>query len=56
MAGINENMEHFIQNQSKITPGDQYQNGRYTVIKELAEGGQGRVLLVTDNTGDNHIE
>jgi hypothetical protein len=52
-ADLNVKLEHSIQNEYKITAGDKYQNGRYTVIKELAEGGQGKVLLVTEN---NHVE
>jgi serine/threonine protein kinase len=43
-------MAHFVQDSNAITTGDQYQRGRYTMIRQLAKGGQGIVILVKDNT------
>jgi hypothetical protein len=48
-------MEHFIQNQTAITAGDRFKNDRYTVIKQLAKGGQAFVYLVADKT-ENDVE
>jgi hypothetical protein len=41
--------ENSLKDPNAITPGDRYQNGRYTVIRQLTKGGQGIVILVKDN-------
>jgi serine/threonine protein kinase len=40
---------HSLIDPNAITPGDLYQNGRYTVIRQLAKDGQGIIILAKDN-------
>lgn len=42
-------MSHWqIKHENSISTGDMFMNGRYSVVKKIGEGGQGKAYVVKD--------
>jgi hypothetical protein len=38
-----------LESYARISAGDSFMNGRYTVVRKVGQGGQGSTFLVKDN-------